>query len=299
MLNSFEYENVNLQRYYPFYSPTDSTFEKNWIVDMVAFISDPVYITSISDNILIVNNYLKIILDKSKNIYSDKYVKIMYTNDIFGHELTFTNVRLLNSLCYPSKQIKLQNLSGDIDFNNNNLEISLPETPNFTYDCITTINNQNYEDYKIGNDVCTQITPYNGLLYITDKCKPPCYGCNERLAEGGDLYTTYQSLVTRIEALEQTVMNKYFVQSIVIPITKDYIGEIQSIGTILRAIVMSITVPFDGDYQIRISPYFGYIAPIDSAYYIYENVSNVTIEVTGTATVGEGTIALEILKKKL
>jgi len=83
------------------------------------------------------------------------------------------------------------------------IEISLDETPEFTYDCIQTINNQYPLNghMVISGDECTQILMQPGQLIINDMCLPPCWQCNERLTEG-DVHLIMESLEARVSVLE-------------------------------------------------------------------------------------------------
>lgn len=183
----------------------------SFILDACFFLPPPVYLESIEKVpqgiIITILSEERLIRFYYKGVipyaYTD-YGKICLGN--VDRSIIDCHVKFLETVCSNDYNLSLMSLKGDIDITTNGqidapLDLTLNETTEFKYECISSINGQSYEHFVLGRDDCTEINMYPGQALIMDICKPPCYGCNERLTTG-DMNILMESLETRVTELE-------------------------------------------------------------------------------------------------
>lgn len=189
----------------------NSVIPTSYILDACFFLPPPVFLVGIEKvtqgvilSILSGNRLIKFYYKGVIPYAYTDYGKICVGN--IDKSIADCSVKFLESVCSNDYNLSLMSLKGDITISTNGqidepLELSLNETAEFTYDCISSINGQSYEHFVLGRDDCTEINMYPGQAIVTDICKPPCYGCNERLTTG-DMDTLMESLEARATELE-------------------------------------------------------------------------------------------------
>ena len=260
-----EYRNENMYTSYPF--ENGNIIE--YITDACLFLDYPVKLTSIERGKrfrkIVINNLITFYYYFEDIFTATEYGKICVNKPSLeamqiGQKIEY-NINFLSTVCHGNFSLRLMNSHDSVKLecnaleiqNGNTIALSLPETKDIHCDCITSINGQPFQGV-LGGDACTEANYYKGSVVLNDICKPPCYGCNERLTEG-DVHKFMLCLEGKVDEIETFKPIKTG-QIIVKSFEAEY--EIQRLimamdsKMVLKTITVNVIEPYNNDYTLKI-----------------------------------------------